>query len=152
APAYQLPIANGPFQPTADSLKAYQAPAWFRDAKFGIWAHWGPQSVGRSGDWYARWIYVPGHPFYAHHLEHYGHPSEVGYKDLIPLWKAEKLDPDALMSLYVAAGACTMTTSTCGIRAIIAGMRSQWGPSAISWARGVTRRAGAACASVCPNT
>ena len=106
APApLRLPIAGGPFQPTADSLKTYAAPAWFRDAKFGIWAHWGPQAVARSGDWYARWMYVPGHPHYAHHLEHYGHPSEFGYKDIIPLWKAEKLDPEALMDLYVAAGA-----------------------------------------------
>src|SRR5688572_29035603 len=61
APDYQLPVAGGPFQPTVDSLKTYQAPAWFRDAKFGIWAHWGPQAVPRAGDWYARWMYVPGH-------------------------------------------------------------------------------------------
>jgi len=74
-PALQLPIANGPFQPSVDSLKTYQAPTWFRDAKFGIWAHWGPQAVPRRGDWYARFMYVPGHPHYAHHLEHYGHPS-----------------------------------------------------------------------------
>ena len=93
------------FEPTADSLKTYQAPEWFRDAKFGIWAHWGPQAVPRSGDWYARWMYVPGHPHYAHHLKHYGHPSESGYKDIIPLWKAEKFDPEALMDRYVAAGA-----------------------------------------------
>jgi alpha-L-fucosidase len=105
APPYQLPIASGPFHPTADSLKTYQAPAWFRDAKFGIWAHWGPQAVGRSGDWYARWIYVPGHPLYAQHLKNYGHPSKFGYKDIIPLWKADKFDPEALMDLYVAAGA-----------------------------------------------
>ena len=99
------PIASGRFQPTADSLKTYQAPAWFRDAKFGIWAHWGPQAVPRSGDWYARFMYVPGHPHYAHHLKHYGHPSEYGYKDIIPLWTAEKFDPEALMDRYVAAGA-----------------------------------------------
>jgi alpha-L-fucosidase len=104
-PGYQLPIASGPFKATAESLKTYQAPAWFRDAKFGIWAHWGPQAVGRSGDWYARWIYVPGHPRYAQHLEQYGHPSVFGYKDIIPLWKAEKFDPEGLMQLYVAAGA-----------------------------------------------
>ena len=104
APA-QLPTPAGPFRPTADSLKTYQAPDWFRDAKFGIWAHWGPQAVPRSGDWYARWMYVPGHPHYDHHLKHYGHPSEFGYKDIIPLWKAEKFDPEALMDRYVAAGA-----------------------------------------------
>src|SRR5213075_1633590 len=105
APSNQLPLAKGPFQPTADSLKTYQAPDWFRDAKFGIWAHWGPQAVPRSGDWYARWMYVPGHPHYAHHLKNYGHPSQFGFKDIIPLWKAEKWDPEALMDRYVAAGA-----------------------------------------------
>jgi alpha-L-fucosidase len=106
-PAAALPpaIASGPFQPTAESLQTYRAPEWFRDAKFGIWAHWGPQAVPRMGDWYARWMYVPGHPHYAHHLEKYGHPAQFGYKDLIPLWTAEKFDPDALMQLYVAAGA-----------------------------------------------
>jgi alpha-L-fucosidase len=103
--AGQPPVAEGPFEPTAESLKTYQAPQWFRDAKFGIWAHWGPQAVPRKGDWYARWMYVPGHPFYAHHVKHYGHPSEFGYKDVIALWKAEKFDPDALMDLYAAAGA-----------------------------------------------
>jgi len=98
-------IAPGPFQPTMDSLKTYRAPDWFRDAKFGIWAHWGPQAVPRSGDWYARFMYVPGHPHYDHHLKKYGHPSEFGYKDIIPLWTAEKFDPEGLMDRYVAAGA-----------------------------------------------
>jgi alpha-L-fucosidase len=101
----RVDIAPGPFDAAADSLKAYQTPDWFRDAKLGIWAHWGPQAVPRRGDWYARWMYVPGHPHYAHHLETYGHPSEKGYKDIIPLWEAERFDPDALMDLYAAAGA-----------------------------------------------
>jgi alpha-L-fucosidase len=48
------PAAEGPFKPTDESLKQYQYPEWFRDAKFGIWAHWGPQAVPRQGDWYAR--------------------------------------------------------------------------------------------------
>src|SRR4051794_40168166 len=83
------PIAQGPFQPTAESLATYKVPEWFRDAKFGIWAHWGPQAVPRQGDWYARKLYLgPGHmdrktgeivtepgPEYKYHLEHYGHPS-----------------------------------------------------------------------------
>jgi alpha-L-fucosidase len=100
-----LPVAAGPFRPTAESLKAYQYPDWFRDAKFGIWAHWGPQAVPMDGDWYARGLYEPGNKHYKYHLEHYGHPSEFGYKDIIPLWKAEKWDPDRLMSLYQKAGA-----------------------------------------------
>ena len=102
---YQMTQVPGPFKPTADSLNSYQTPDWFRDAKFGIWAHWGPQAVPRAGDWYARNMYIYGTPQYQHHLTHYGHPSQSGYKDIIPLWKAEKFDPDALMGLYVKAGA-----------------------------------------------
>jgi alpha-L-fucosidase len=101
----KLPIAPGAFQPEFDSLKQYQCPEWFRDAKLGIWAHWGPQAVPMFGDWYARHIYVPGHPQYKHHLENYGHPTKHGYKDLIPLWKAEKWDPERLMAKYKQAGA-----------------------------------------------
>jgi alpha-L-fucosidase len=100
-----LPIAAGPFQPTMESLTNYHCPEWFRDAKFGIWAHWGPQAVPMMGDWYARQMYIQGHPQYKHHLETYGHPSTNGYKDIIPLWKAEKWEPDRLMALYKKAGA-----------------------------------------------
>lgn len=100
-----LPIAKGPFEGTAESLKAYQYPEWFRDAKFGIWAHWGPQAVPMDGDWYARGMYEPNNKQYAYHTNNYGHPSEFGYKDIIPLWKAEKWDPDRLMALYKKAGA-----------------------------------------------
>ncbi|MDR3689959.1 MAG: alpha-L-fucosidase [Fimbriimonas sp.] len=100
-----LPIAPGPFQPTMESLKGYKYPEWFRDAKFGIWAHWGPQSVPMEGDWYARQMYEEGSGDYKDHLARYGHPSKMGYKDIIPLWKAEKWDPERLMALYKKAGA-----------------------------------------------
>jgi alpha-L-fucosidase len=100
-----LPIAPGPFEPTMESLKQYHCPDWFRDAKFGIWAHWGPQAVPMEGDWYARNMYIQGSADYNYHVAHYGHPSVFGYKDIIPLWKAEKWDPDHLMSLYKKAGA-----------------------------------------------
>jgi alpha-L-fucosidase len=100
-----LPGKEGPFKPTDESLKQYQYPEWFRDAKLGFWAHWGPQAVPRMGDWYARNMYLEGGADYKFHLEHYGHPSEFGYKDIIPLWKAEKWDPDKLMALYKKAGA-----------------------------------------------
>lgn len=110
-------IAPGSFQPTDESLKQYRYPEWFRDAKFGIWAHWGPQAVPRQGDWYAKRLYdsagIDGktgkasgpHAHHTHHLAHYGHPSEIGYKDIIPLWKAERWDPDQLMALYKKVGA-----------------------------------------------
>ncbi|KAG4080542.1 hypothetical protein HA402_014000 [Bradysia odoriphaga] len=103
--AQQLPVTSGPYQPTNASLKNYQYPEWFRDAKFGIWAHWGPQAVPRQGDWYARAMYEEGSDRYKYHVAHYGHPSKFGYKDIIPLWKAEKWDPEQLMKLYKKAGA-----------------------------------------------
>lgn len=102
---YNLPAVAGPFSRSVSSLKTFKTPPWFADAKFGIWAHWGPQAVPAAGDWYARNMYIPGTRQYEHHLKHYGHPSETGFKDIIPLWKAEKFNPDALMKLYVQAGA-----------------------------------------------
>ncbi|MBI1898829.1 MAG: alpha-L-fucosidase [Acidobacteria bacterium] len=98
-------IAPGPFRATRDSLGNYRVPDWFRDAKFGIWAHWGPQSAPEFGDWYARNMYIQGHRQYKYHLEKYGHPSKFGFKDVIPTWKAERFDPDYLVSLYKKAGA-----------------------------------------------
>lgn len=93
------------FEPTFDSLRTYRCPEWFRNAKFGIWSHWGPQSVPMYGDWYARHMYIEGSPQYLYHLRHYGHPSVFGYKDLVKLWKAERFDPEALMDRYKKAGA-----------------------------------------------
>jgi alpha-L-fucosidase len=98
-------IQKGPFQGTKESLQQYQVPDWFRDAKFGIWAHWGPQSSVEQGDWYARNMYIQGSHQYDYHVAHYGHPSKVGFKDLCPLWKAAEFDPEHLMELYKRAGA-----------------------------------------------
>ena len=98
------------FEPTFESLREYSAPEWFRDAKFGIWSHWGPQSVPMFGDWYARNMYIEGTPQYEYHLRHYGHPSKFGYKDICALWKAENFDPDALMKKYYRAGARYLMT------------------------------------------
>jgi alpha-L-fucosidase len=91
--------------PDQESLQSYQIPNWFRDAKFGIWSHWGPQSAIEDGDWYARNMYMQGSEQYRYHVETYGHPSKVGYKDLVDNWKAAKWDPDHLMGLYKKAGA-----------------------------------------------
>ena len=100
-----LAIAPGKFSGTMDSLTNYAYPEWFRDAKFGIWAHWGPQAVPMEGDWYARRLYQEKDKDYKHHLENFGHPSTNGYKDIIPLWKAEQWEPERLMKLYKSAGA-----------------------------------------------
>jgi alpha-L-fucosidase len=93
------------FEGTRESLKQYRIPEWFRDAKFGIWSHWGPQSAIEDGDWYARNMYLQGSEQYKYHVEHFGHPSRTGYKDLVGIWKAEQWDPDYLMGLYKKAGA-----------------------------------------------
>lgn len=93
------------FEASFDSLYKSKCPDWFRDAKFGIWSHWGPQSVPMCGDWYARNMYIEGTSQYLYHLRHYGHPSKFGYKDICALWKAENFDPDGLMDLYYKAGA-----------------------------------------------
>ena len=93
------------FEGTVESLQQYECPEWFRDAKFGIYMHWGVYSVAEMGEWYARKLYMEGTEEYRHHLATYGHPSEFGYKDFIPLWKAEKFDPDALVGLFKKAGA-----------------------------------------------
>jgi len=98
-------ITPGKFTNTADSLKAYTTPAWFNDAKFGIWSHWGPQSAIGDGDWYARNMYMEGEKQYDYHVKRFGPQCKVGYKDLIHLYTADKWDPDHLMGLYQKAGA-----------------------------------------------
>jgi alpha-L-fucosidase len=94
-----------PFEATWESLQRYRCPEWFRNAKFGIWSHWGPQGAPRQGDWYARNMYIQGTRQYKYHVEHYGHPSKVGYKDIIPLWTAKNWEPETLMRRYKRAGA-----------------------------------------------
>ena len=100
-----IPSQSAQYKPTLESLKEYRCPDWFRDAKFGIYLHWGAYSVAEQGEWYARNLYIESRPEYAHHVKTYGHPSEFGYKDFIPLWKAERFDPDALLALFKEAGA-----------------------------------------------
>jgi alpha-L-fucosidase len=98
-------ITPGPYTNTRASLRAYTTPDWFADAKFGIWAHWGPQSAVGDGDWYARNMYIEGSAQYEYHLKRFGPQSKVGYKDLIHLFTADKWDPEHLMDLYQKAGA-----------------------------------------------
>jgi alpha-L-fucosidase len=99
-------IKAGKFQPSWESFeKDYKCPEWFRDAKFGIWAHWSAQCVPEQGDWYAREMYIQGHRYYDYHVKTYGHPSKFGFMELDNLWKAEKWNPEKLMALYKKAGA-----------------------------------------------
>ena len=106
SPALKLPaIAGGPFKADWSSLTNYQTPDWFRDAKFGIWAHWGPQCEPEHGDWYARNMYIQGNPDYKSHIAEYGHPSTNGFKDVIHEWKAANFDPDKLLKFYKDNGA-----------------------------------------------
>ncbi len=100
-----IEIAKGPFTGARESLKTYRVPDWYRDAKFGIWAHWGPQSAAEYGDWYARNMYMEGSRQYKYHVQTYGHPTKFGFKDVIATWKTDKFDPDYLMQLYRKAGA-----------------------------------------------
>jgi alpha-L-fucosidase len=99
------PMAPGPYQPSWESLRQYRFPAWFRDAKFGIWAHWGPQCMPEAGDWYGKNMYIQGKAQYDEHVRRFGHPSEFGFKDICHAWKAEHFDPEHLVEVYRQAGA-----------------------------------------------
>ncbi|MCG6190049.1 alpha-L-fucosidase [Maribellus maritimus] len=105
-----FPIAEGPFHPTWESIAENYpgAPDWLREAKFGIWVHFGAQSAGQSGDWYAKRLYMQNGRFknhYENHLRDFGHPSETGYKDILRDWNPAKLDPASLTKIYHDAGA-----------------------------------------------
>ena len=101
-----LPIEQGDYTTAWDNLsRRYNVPAWWREAKLGAWSHWDPQSMAEDGDWYARSIYMEGHPQARYHREHFGHPSEYGYKELCRDWKTDRWNPDELMQLYRKMGA-----------------------------------------------
>lgn len=101
-----LPVAAGPYPADWKGLsRLYTVPQWWRDAKFGAWAHWDPQSMPEQGDWYARGMYVQGSGQYEYNLTHFGHPSEYGYKDICHNWVIDRWKPDELMDLFVEMGA-----------------------------------------------
>jgi alpha-L-fucosidase len=101
-----LPVAAGPYSPDWKALsRIYTVPEWWRDAKFGTWAHWDPQSMPDQGDWYSRGLYQEGHPQYNFHVKHFGHPSEYGYKDICHNWVIDRWNPNELMDLSVEMGA-----------------------------------------------
>jgi alpha-L-fucosidase len=94
------------FQPTWESLKQnYKVPRWFQDAKFGIFIHWGVYSVpAHASEWYSKHMYATP-AVIKWHAEHYGPQDKFGYKDFIPMFKAEKFDPDQWAALFKRAGA-----------------------------------------------
>ena len=99
-------IEAGPFRDDWESLESYEVPHWYRQLKFGIFIHWGIYSVPAfDSEWYSRNMYLQGHPAYEHHIKTYGPQKEFGYKDFIPLFRAEKFDPDAWADLFARAGA-----------------------------------------------
>ena len=98
------PVAKGKYKPTWESLSDYQCPEWFRDAKFGIWAHWGPQCQAEYGDWFARGMYEEGDQ-YRYSREARAPQKDFGFKDWIHEWKAENWNPEQLVKRYKECGA-----------------------------------------------
>ena len=97
---------QGPFRADWESLQKYEVPEWYKDAKFGIFIHWGVYSVPAFGnEWYPRNMYVPGSPEYKHHLATYGPQDKFGYKDFVRMFKAEHFDPAAWAELFKKSGA-----------------------------------------------
>ncbi len=101
-----LPVAAGPYSADWKALsRIYTVPEWWREAKFGAWAHWDPQSMPEQGDWYARRMYSESDYAYAFHCKTFGHPSEYGYKDICHNWVIDRWKPEELMDLFVEMGA-----------------------------------------------
>lgn len=101
-----LPVTDGQYPADWKGLsRLYTVPDWWREAKFGAWAHWDPQSMPEQGDWYARGMYIQGNRQYEYHLKNFGHPSEYGYKDICHNWVIDRWNPEKLMDLFVEMGA-----------------------------------------------
>jgi len=103
-------IQTGPFSDTWDSLGDYRLAEWYPKAKFGIFIHWGAYAVpAYRNEWYPRNMYIQGTQEYEHHIKTYGPHKQFGYKDFIPLFRAERFDPEAWADLFVEAGAKYVT-------------------------------------------
>ena len=101
-----LSIAAGSYPADWKGLsRIYTVPEWWREAKFGAWAHWDPQSMPEQGDWYARGMYMQGSRQYEYNLKNFGHPSEYGYKDICHNWVIDRWNPEEMMDLFVEMGA-----------------------------------------------
>jgi alpha-L-fucosidase len=98
-------VRTGTYGNDWESLSAWDCPEWFKDAKFGIWAHWGPQCQAEDGDWYARFMYYEGSGAYNWNVSHFGNPKDFGLKDLCNAWKTDQWNPQELVSLYKSVGA-----------------------------------------------
>lgn len=97
---------SAPYEATWGSLTRWRTPAWYADARFGIFVHWGPYCVPAFGnEWYPRNMYAQGTAEFRHHVQTYGPQSRFGYKDFLPLFRAERFDPDAWADLFRRAGA-----------------------------------------------
>lgn len=99
-------IENGKYKDTWESLQQYHVPQWYEKAKFGIFIHWGIYSVPAFGsEWYSRNMYIQGSKEYEHHIKTYGKHKDFGYKDFIPMFKAEKFNAEEWIELFKEAGA-----------------------------------------------
>ena len=105
-PTEDVAVETGAFEADWNNLSAWNCPEWFRDAKFGIWAHWDPQCEAEDGDWYARSMYGTGNQrttfynYFGHYPSHYW-----GYKDFCRYWTVAQWNPEELIQLYASAGA-----------------------------------------------
>lgn len=101
-----LVIENGKYKDTWESLQQYEVPEWYKKSKFGIFIHWGVYSVPAfSSEWYSRNMYIQGSKEYEHHIKTYGEHKNFGYKDFIPMFKAEKFNATEWVDLFKKAGA-----------------------------------------------
>jgi len=120
-------ISKGTYKDSWASLSKYPVPEWYKNAKFGIFIHWGLYSVpGFGSEWYPRKMYLEGDPVFEHHVKTYGPQKDFGYADFVPMFKAEKFNPEEWVSLFKAAGACTTAIFQNGTQ-------QRWVPNEMLW-------------------